>query len=546
MSRTTWFAASSLLLVAFLLRLPQIVEPIGIDQGIFATAAWGLSRGLMLYRDLWDQKPPGIHLAYLAAFQVFGVRPASIVWLDIAASAATSLLLIEIGRRSSSLRAGLFAAAAYALLTLPAARYAAGGFHERAMPEHFLVPLVAGAVVCATAMRHATRLTVALLLGVLIGGATLFKPTALVYWPVLLAWLAAVRPGVLTRRLVLVSAIGVLGPVCAVVGWLAWRGVLGDAWVAVVDYNRAYLPGGLSFGAAVDRFAHELWRRSWYDPLWILGGAGALWGLLRTARDRAAMPPVWLGIAWVAGAAAGAAANGIRSFNSYFVPMLPGMALLGGWLLAWPWQTRRRTDGAVAALVLSVALIVTVRAGYVGRTVDAVGADVARLTGREPDELRFLERFGHYRVGQGYSARANAELTAYLVAHTNPADTVYIFGMAPSVYFTSRRLPANRFLWVYPPTSHLLAKSGFQIEDLTAELDRAAPSYLVLERYNRDSLTGWTVEALLTARAVRRLLEGYRQETEIEDFVVYRRAATTPVAEPRSAVTATKPAAAAR
>ncbi len=39
----------------------MMVQPMGIDQGIFTAAAWGMSQGDMLYRDLWDQKPPGIH-----------------------------------------------------------------------------------------------------------------------------------------------------------------------------------------------------------------------------------------------------------------------------------------------------------------------------------------------------------------------------------------------------------------------------------------------------------------------------------------------------
>ena len=64
---------------AFLVRLPSIVQPLGIDQGIFVTCAWGLRRGLAMYRDVWDQKPPGIHLIYATGFSVFGERASAVV-----------------------------------------------------------------------------------------------------------------------------------------------------------------------------------------------------------------------------------------------------------------------------------------------------------------------------------------------------------------------------------------------------------------------------------------------------------------------------------
>lgn len=37
--------------------------PLGADQGIYATVADGLRRGLSPYRDLFDLKPPGIYYA---------------------------------------------------------------------------------------------------------------------------------------------------------------------------------------------------------------------------------------------------------------------------------------------------------------------------------------------------------------------------------------------------------------------------------------------------------------------------------------------------
>ena len=37
-------------------------EPLGIDQSLWASAVRGLARGQRLYRDVWEQRPPGIYL----------------------------------------------------------------------------------------------------------------------------------------------------------------------------------------------------------------------------------------------------------------------------------------------------------------------------------------------------------------------------------------------------------------------------------------------------------------------------------------------------
>ena len=80
MTRRVALAAGLLLFIAT--RLTAVAEPLGIDQGIFATAGWGMTRGLMLYRDVWDQKPPGIHLLYAGAIALAGPHSWLIVLLD--------------------------------------------------------------------------------------------------------------------------------------------------------------------------------------------------------------------------------------------------------------------------------------------------------------------------------------------------------------------------------------------------------------------------------------------------------------------------------
>src|SRR5437763_17112580 len=75
---------------ALLIRCVSIAEPLGIDQSLWASAVKGMARGQRLYRDVWEQRPPGIYWAYLAGLRVFGWTPAAGAWPDIHSRAASA------------------------------------------------------------------------------------------------------------------------------------------------------------------------------------------------------------------------------------------------------------------------------------------------------------------------------------------------------------------------------------------------------------------------------------------------------------------------
>src|SRR5829696_808256 len=99
--------------LALVVRCLSIAEPLGIDQSLWASAVRGMSRGQLLYRDVWEQRPPGIYWIYLAGFEVFGWLPSTVAWLDILASAATTLLVYTLGRALGTPTTGSAAAALY-------------------------------------------------------------------------------------------------------------------------------------------------------------------------------------------------------------------------------------------------------------------------------------------------------------------------------------------------------------------------------------------------------------------------------------------------
>jgi 4-amino-4-deoxy-L-arabinose transferase-like glycosyltransferase len=514
--------------MAFAVRLLAVAEPLGIDQSLWASAVRGMARGQLLYRDVWEQRPPGIYLTYLAGFSVFGWSAAAVVWLDVVASAATTVLIYAIARALAGRATASLAAALYAVLTMPAWQYSNGGFLERAICETFIVVCVGGATYCAVLMRRRVSMRTACIFGLLAGAAVLFKPNAALYFPALGVWgLAAVprgphRRATWTRASVVAVLSAVVLPAATVI-WLWHIGVLADAKVAVIDFNRFYVSAGFEPSAYVVALAEAVWLRVKTDPLWcagVIAAAASMWTVVRTRRldDLAVAAVLWGG-----GALFVMVANGSRLFNSYFSQALAPLALLSAWWLmpagtARPW---RRVLAFATALIM---LGLFVQRGYVARVGDAAMADAEALTGRL-DRASYLERFGGYDNGRGYSARANDELAAYIRAHTSPDDRIFVFGInGAGVYFLADRLTAQRFLRVNFFVPDAFPNPDFTLGAVVDQLRVRRPRYLVFETLHKtsDAAVALAVDALPSQPLVHALLESYTRETRIEDFTVYR------------------------
>jgi hypothetical protein len=516
-----------IVLLAFAVRGPSIAEPLGIDQGLLASGARALSRGEVLYRDVWDQKPPAIFLTYLAAFNVFGWTPASIAWLDILASAFTALLLFAIARRLGGVMMGAAAAGLYSALTVPSWLYGNGGFLERGVAELFIVVCVGAAAWCAIRLQASSSAAIwAAGLGLGVGAAESFKPNAGLYLPALLLWVAAYRRPRLSQmvRIVVVAGLASLVIPALTFVWLARLGVLGDARIALIDFNRFYVADSFAFRTSVVGFSRAVWLRMKTDPLWAAGALGAVAAIWDLARSRRLDSVAGLAVVWGGAAALVIFVNGVRLFNSYFVQAFAPLALLAAWLLVTAARSATMHKTA-AALALILILFFLGWRNYPGRVYESVRADFDQLLGRTSRAV-YLDGFGGYANGRGYSARANDELAVYIGARTQPPDRIYQFGInSAGIYFAADRLPAQRFLRVNEFVPATFPAPGFDLPSVTRQLAAARPVYLIFERLHRsaDAAMARAVDALQEDPAIMRLLENYQPETRIEDFTVYRR-----------------------
>jgi 4-amino-4-deoxy-L-arabinose transferase-like glycosyltransferase len=521
-------ALLAIALGALLLRTVSIAEPLGIDQSLWASAVKGMSRGQLLYRDVWEQRPPGIYFIYLIGFQALGWIPATVAWLDILASTATTLLLWALGRKLSGRTAGALAAALYAVLTMPAWLYGHGGFLERSVCETFIVVCVCLGALCAAQFRERRSLALALGVGLCAGAAIVLKPNAGLYLPALLLWMAIYAPHSPPAggpSIILAAAVAALGAVvlpALTLLWL-WRlDLLHEARIAVVDFNRFYVGQGFTPGGYALAFSKAVFLRMKTDPVWFAGAIGAAVALWDLARRRRLSPLAGLAVIWGGAAALVIAVNGARLFNSYFIQAFPPLVVLVASFLT-EGARESRVRRLVAVMTALGMVILLVHRQYPARVIESARADWAVLRGTL-DETTYLERFGGFDNRRGYSARANAELAAHVRAHTDPEDRIFLLGISGAgVYFAADRLTSQRFLRVNFFVATDFPDERFRLVPVARELAAERPRYIIFERLNSKSEMGKEVDALPQESTILQLLEGYRLETQIEDFSLYRR-----------------------
>ncbi len=528
--RLAWLAVLALLLAV---RLPSLVEPAGGDQGLYAYAGQRVLAGDTLYKDVWDQKPPGIAHLYAVLSRAWpheSVVPAA----DFAAAGLCAALLVLLGRRRFSEPVGLGAAALFLLLGDPSLQRNSG-VYVRAQCEPFIALAVAAALLLlATRTRRAWHCVFA---GICLAAAFWLKYNAIAYGlPAAIAVAAWTPNGHRRGRAIAADLLWVgfgFGAVVAgVCAYFASRGALADLYLATVAYNMRY--SGETYSGIAGLLSYPLTApisRARVDLLWYLGGIGSLllvFEALRAPRETTLQGSTGVTLAWIVGAIVSVQINGGRDLPNYFVQAHAPLALAAAAGLATLALRPAWVRAAVAALLL-VGLwrvgdepVAGPRLGGLPGLVANVRFDAARARGAI-DRATYLRRF----KGQKFDALEIDDLSQSLRA-VPASDPVMVFGFSGgSVCWKSGRVSASRFFWSYPVIAEFEAgRPGYGSAGLLADLRRRPPAVVALQKEE------WRSHAFFMGNgALRAWLEaGYIFDRESAMFVVWRRKGNPPAA----------------
>ena len=514
-----------------LLRIPYVSVPLERDEGEYAYIAQRSTHGEVPYRDAFDQKPPGVFLAYRGAFALFGQSIEGIHLFLYAWTALTAGALFALVRRLAGGLAGAFAVLVFSIASTDPR---IGG--TAANTEAFMLLPLVGAVYCMLRGLESGRAGWWLACGALSAGACWFKQVAVTN-AVFVAAFAAVelarREGAAARSVLRVAVWLGAGAAALSAPPLLYFAVQG-AWQpfldAVVVHNLAYTRSfPLSEGLRV------LWLRlgeqaPGFAVFWMLGLSTLAVPRLAPLRTRALLG------AWLLAALVGVS-TGLYFRNHYFVQLLPALAACCGVSLSALASRLVARPSAVRAW-LGAALLLALLVG------PPVWASRATLWADSPEAIS-REIYGLNPFPESLG------IADYIRRTSGPDDRVLIVGSEPQILFYAERRSATRYIFFYPLTGGFADALERQRESF-AEVVASRPLYIVWvnlptslgateasEPYLFDAISELLREYRVefVARPDRRnagfefvygalarhLLEAAKEDTSLPWIVVYRR-----------------------
>lgn len=447
-------------LLGVLLRIPSLGEPMWHqDEGYFASIAFGVRSGGVLYGDHWDLKPPMIFWTYAGVQELFGTSVTAIHAVSIAALlavyATTAYLARELG---SPARAVVAAAVVTLLLADPVLE------GNLALTENFLIVFTSlAACTWLVAMRAEPSLRRDLLFiitGLLFGIAANYKQVAL--WDAaafgLMTLVLARHPWLPLARMA-VAGVAVFVPFMI---YAVATSSVSAYWEAMFGFLGPY-----AAEAPQPRF---VLRYSRYVPLL----AVAAWVVIRRLRGQrvplAAIAPLWLAAAFTG------SVSSTQAFVHYLMQCVPPLALTIALLpvrrSAFPsreWAIR----GAVAAAVVIPGLwVVSLQFdGHIRERGEVFhdryyGGFFGRHSGI------YTQREYDFRIGG--TAVTVDDISAEMTVHDED-PTLFVWGHLPWLYVASGHVNAGKHYSSF--TAVVLPET---LDEMQRRLEQMPPDYVVL------------------------------------------------------------------
>lgn len=413
--RNEWVYLVLILILVGVLRLPSLLEPqLYADEGIYLTVGMAIKRGLLLYRDIFDNKPPGIYLLAAASGTVFWFRLTLLAWnmLTVTVFYELASKMLEHNKKAHVLSTLLFAV----LSSVPL-------FEGNIVNSEVLMilPIISGYLLGFSAIGDKqTNISKWAGIGILFGLAAYFKiPAGIDGLGFLLA--------VLMTEKKIKEWVAKAGAVAAGAGMVMGMGVLYFAFFgALKDYiNSAFVvlfPYLTSWKGGVGG-ASGLGIRAGLLLAWCV----LIWRVNKWVPKQVTWTLVWVGFSLFA------ATLSARPYPHYLMQVVPPLSLLILMMI-------KKTDWSGRLAALAVILF---------------GTTFWYMKFWHYPTLSYYKEFGKYFLGlvdrTSYAVGVNEkmawypDLLGYIRRTTAYEDRIFVWGTEPALYHLSRRLPAGRY-----------------------------------------------------------------------------------------------------
>lgn len=433
-NRNFWFLLAASF-IFFILRLPSLFEPYWYgDEGIYQVLGMAIRNGRLLYRDIWDNKPPLLYILYsFFNSDQFWLRLASVVFgiLALIAFFALSKKLFE---EKGGNKIAIFSTAIFGLLF--AFPIAEGNI---ANSENFmLLPIILSGFLIFTAKGRLKK-NILILSGFLLGIAFLFKIVGIFDFAAFFVFLFILN---LPRKIssfknivyvqfyfLLPFILGFLLPIVVSAlffllhGFSTFKYFLEATFVQNVSYvgygNKFIIPQGLLISKLL------------LLSLFLL--------FLFVKRDIFSKTTLFI-LIWFAFSLFNAFFSG-RPYTHYVLVLIPSFSLLIG-LLFWD----RKYRLSLTLIFIAAFYLILNNFSFYGKTFFYYQNFFSFITGGET--------VTEYRGFFDKKTPVDYELTEFIKTKTNKDDNIFIWGNNAQVYALSNKLPPGRYAVAYHITGY--------------------------------------------------------------------------------------------
>jgi hypothetical protein len=511
------------------------------DSGTFAYCGQVIHEGGLMYRDCWDNKPPGVYYLNALAIGLAGANPFSI-WLFQAIWASLAFIVFYLIVSHIWQHKGLAALGSFTLLFvfLYPDIFQGGNFTE----TYAILP-IALSFFAFWAFLHTAHHRWLVMLGLLTAAGFLLKPTYIsmgLAVAIVLAYFG-LRSRSYKAFWINIGVMGfsALGPLFLVGLYWVWKRDFFDLWFAVFTHNISYVESGFSLRSLYGTVRMFLLQQP-MAALTILAGVSAVVFLFQHARQIVSRQPpsehenldffpgrmdaahekTWLMAAIFLSISFDIAflASSGKNFGHYLQVVIPGMVIALLALLDVVRLVARQHLPERSLLALSISAIIM--------TLLIAGLEV---TTKELPDLNELKEFFSNSNPTVYQP---TELEQYILDHSTRTDAVLIWAGHPSMNFVTHRHSPTRFIFL----QHLFtpvpgAANGFA--EFMQELQTDPPQLIVVQPVSSAGLPyfenpvdticpGCDPLALDGMLALKQFVDGgYELNYSIWDWVVYTR-----------------------
>lgn len=439
-----------ILALVFLLRIPSFFQPYTYgDEMIYLDMGEAARRGMVLYKDIHDNKPPLLYYTAAVSGNLYVFHAILAFWM-----LGTIVLFWKLAKALFP-KQPLITKASVAIFALLTTIPLLEG--QIANAEIFMIgPTIAAFLILLTKKLNAKNVIFA---GVLFSISTLFKvPAMFDIGAIVFLWFVALKArkkSVLAfGKQFLFLIIGFATPIILTMAWYYMRGAFHEYFVAAFLQNIGYLSSWRP-----DQVREPFLTRN--APLLlrggvVLGGLALLFAFKKKLSSSFIFSTSWLLFALFA------ATLSERPYPHYLIQVVPAVSLLIGILLA---KESIEQSLSIIPLFLLLLAVVKFQFWYYPTT-------------------SYYVRFYNYATGQmgrddylnsfGKETTRSYEISKYLMSSSGRDDKVFVWGDSPAIYAMSHRLPPIKYVATY----HINDFSSH--EEVIGQIVKSKPHFIVI------------------------------------------------------------------